>query len=262
MKKKILAIVLCVAMLAIAVVGGTMAYFTDTHQQTNTFTAGKVNITLDEKELAKDDDGNLLFDEDGELTYTNNRTETNQTYKLFPAMEVTKDPTITLSSESEDAYLAAIVTVKIPNSDLTVMRNEKMQLIHPDSHAMLMVGALLKGGVVDTAVTLNVNHPLYGLNGMAVYTNDDYSVYQIPDPNNETWTIYMFFEGAKSASASVTLFDTIIVPDTWDNAEMATVNDMTIDVAAYAVQANGFDNCYDAMIGAFPTVFPQKPANP
>ena len=260
MKKKILAIVLCVAMLAIAIVGGTMAYFTDTHVQTNTFTAGEVKITLNELELAKDTAGNVIIGSDGNPTYTENRTEAPQTFKLFPAMEVTKDPTITLNEGSEDAYLAAIVTVKIPNSDLTVMR-EKMALVHPDSHAMLMVGALLKGGVVDTAVTLNEDHKLYGLNGMAVYSNNEYSVYQIPDAANETWTIYMFFEGAKSATEAVTLFTTIDVPEAWNNTEMAVVDDMTIDVAAYAVQANGFADCYTAMSTAFDTVFPKAPAS-
>lgn len=48
MKKKILAIVLCVAMLAIAIVGGTMAYFTDTKSATNTMAVGKVEITQHE----------------------------------------------------------------------------------------------------------------------------------------------------------------------------------------------------------------------
>ena len=51
MKKKILAIVLCVAMLAIAVVGGTMAYFTDSQAATNTFTVGSVEIELLESTL-------------------------------------------------------------------------------------------------------------------------------------------------------------------------------------------------------------------
>lgn len=46
MKKKILAMSLCVVMLAIAIVGGTLAYFTDTDQETNTFTVGNVKIDL------------------------------------------------------------------------------------------------------------------------------------------------------------------------------------------------------------------------
>lgn len=46
MKKKVLALVLCVAMLAIAIVGGTMAYFTDEGEATNVFTVGSVKIEL------------------------------------------------------------------------------------------------------------------------------------------------------------------------------------------------------------------------
>lgn len=48
MKKKILAVSLCVVMLAIAIVGGTLAYFTDTKTATNTFTVGNVKIELTE----------------------------------------------------------------------------------------------------------------------------------------------------------------------------------------------------------------------
>lgn len=50
MKKKILSLSLALAMAAIAVVGGTMAYFTDSDEATNTFTAGGVSIELIEKE--------------------------------------------------------------------------------------------------------------------------------------------------------------------------------------------------------------------
>ena len=59
MKKKILAIVLCVAMLAIAIVGGTMAYFTDTKTETNVMAIGSVRIEQIEQERAKDNDGNF-----------------------------------------------------------------------------------------------------------------------------------------------------------------------------------------------------------
>ena len=48
MKKKILAIVLCVAMLAIAIVGGTMAYFTDTDADVNVMALGNVKIVQNE----------------------------------------------------------------------------------------------------------------------------------------------------------------------------------------------------------------------
>lgn len=46
MKKKITALCLCVALLAVAVVGASLAYFTDTKSETNTFTVGNVKIEL------------------------------------------------------------------------------------------------------------------------------------------------------------------------------------------------------------------------
>ena len=46
MKKKILALCLVVALAATAVIGGTLAYFTDTDAQKNTFTTGNVAIDL------------------------------------------------------------------------------------------------------------------------------------------------------------------------------------------------------------------------
>ena len=61
MKKKIFAIVLCVAMLAIAIVGGTMAYFTDTDTVTNTMTVGKVQIEQNEYEWNADLTGVQAF---------------------------------------------------------------------------------------------------------------------------------------------------------------------------------------------------------
>ncbi len=48
MKKKITAIALVVCLVAVAVVGGSLAYFTDTDKAENTFTVGNVDITLTE----------------------------------------------------------------------------------------------------------------------------------------------------------------------------------------------------------------------
>ncbi len=58
MKKKILAMCLCVAMLAIAIVGGTLAYFTDTEAEINVFTLG--NVVIDLVEEQRNDEGTEL----------------------------------------------------------------------------------------------------------------------------------------------------------------------------------------------------------
>ena len=50
MKKKITALCLCVALLAVAVVGASLAYFTDTDNATNTFAVGNVKIALIEQQ--------------------------------------------------------------------------------------------------------------------------------------------------------------------------------------------------------------------
>ena len=80
MKKKLTAIFLCVALVAIAVVGASLAYFTDKDNATNTFTVGKVDITLQE-----------TFDEENA--------------KLMPGIDVNKDVNIKLEEGSSDAYV-------------------------------------------------------------------------------------------------------------------------------------------------------------
>lgn len=54
MKKKIFALCLIVVLAAIAVVGGTLAYFTDTEDEINVFTLGNVKIDLVEEQRNKD----------------------------------------------------------------------------------------------------------------------------------------------------------------------------------------------------------------
>ena len=54
MKKKIVALCLCVALAVVAIGGATLAYFTDTDEATNTFTAGGVKIDLIEQQVNKD----------------------------------------------------------------------------------------------------------------------------------------------------------------------------------------------------------------
>ena len=57
MKKKVTALCLCVALLAVAVVGASLAYFTDTKSATNTFTVGNVKINLLESSLHRENAG-------------------------------------------------------------------------------------------------------------------------------------------------------------------------------------------------------------
>ena len=58
MKKKLTAIFLCVALVAIAVAGASLAYFTDTKSATNTFTVGNVKIDLIESQFHREGNDN------------------------------------------------------------------------------------------------------------------------------------------------------------------------------------------------------------
>ena len=62
MKKKILTICLIVALAATAIIGGTLAYFTDTDAKTNTFTAGGVKIALIEQQRNADSSALVPFE--------------------------------------------------------------------------------------------------------------------------------------------------------------------------------------------------------
>ena len=58
MKKKVTALCLCIALLAVAVVGASLAYFTDTKSATNTFTVGNVKIDLIESKYHREGNDN------------------------------------------------------------------------------------------------------------------------------------------------------------------------------------------------------------
>ena len=67
MKKKILALCLIVALAVTAVVGGSLAYFTDTDNETNTFTVGGVEIDLIEQQRNANSSALVPFEQNKNL---------------------------------------------------------------------------------------------------------------------------------------------------------------------------------------------------
>ena len=99
MKKKILALCLVVALLATAIAGATLAYFTDTDVVNNTFSVGNIEIKLDEAPV----------DEDGKAT-DDPRVQENE-YHLYPGMTYDKDPMVTVIKGSEECYVRVFMTI-------------------------------------------------------------------------------------------------------------------------------------------------------
>lgn len=75
-KKTILVAAIAVMLVAALVVGGTLAYFTDTKSADNVFTMGNVAITLDETDVSNPDA----------------RTTRGNTYNVYPGQTVKKTP--------------------------------------------------------------------------------------------------------------------------------------------------------------------------
>ena len=94
--RKILAMAACAVLLVCISVGATVAYLTSTDSVTNTFTIGKVAITLDEAKT--DANGN------GEAVTPAERVKEN-TYKLMPGHSYVKDPTVHFAAGSEASWL-------------------------------------------------------------------------------------------------------------------------------------------------------------
>ena len=150
MKKKITALCLCVALLAVAVVGASLAYFTDTKSATNTFTVGNVKIELLESSLhrenagiangatstselwsdvAKDGTGNTSKYKAGDTFYTDAQIEANaaeykcENVQLIPGRSYHKMPDVK-NVGANDAYIR--IRVLIPADLDTAILNSSM----------------------------------------------------------------------------------------------------------------------------------------
>lgn len=142
MKKKLTAIFLCVALVAIAVVGASLAYFTDTKSATNTFTVGNVTIELIESKFHREGNGNsgdtsipkashvVTAEDNMQYVETGHKMFTNEDIKedaknyqeeylakrgenMVPGRRVAKSPYV-VNTGANDAYIR--IRVLVPNA--------------------------------------------------------------------------------------------------------------------------------------------------
>lgn len=109
--KKSIALVMMAVLLVAASVMGTLAYLTSTATVTNTFTVGKVAITLDEADV----------DVYGAPIENAARVRANE-YKLIPGHAYTKDPTVHFAAGSEASWLF----VKVENGIANIEADKKI----------------------------------------------------------------------------------------------------------------------------------------
>lgn len=118
MKKKILALCLVVALAATAIIGGTLAYFTDGDEATNTFTVGNVSIDLIESKLSRDGGENSPTDDaikaDAE-TYMDYLAEAGK--NMVPGRTVAKCPYV-INTGRNDAYIRIRILIPVNTYDI------------------------------------------------------------------------------------------------------------------------------------------------
>ena len=115
MKKKIVALCLCVALAVVAIGGATLAYFTDTDEATNTFTAGGVKIALVEQQRSADHKTLVPFEQNKKLMPIVGSAQGEQETVggvVLPTAENYVDKIMTIENTGvSDAYVRIFVAV-------------------------------------------------------------------------------------------------------------------------------------------------------
>lgn len=215
--RKILAMAACAILLVCISVGATVAYLTSTDNVTNTFTVGKVEITLDEALVNGNGDpvkatgeGDNRTEEIVEDPADATRVSGNN-YKLFPGHSYTKDPTVTVKAGSADSYVRMLVTVSFKQP--------------------------LKDDVLD----MDINGIFTGYN--SIWKRTGYQVTADEKGNTVITYEYRYTPIAPATDVDAKLaplFTGVEIPSGWNNADLAKFGEFSIDIVAQAIQADGF----------------------
>lgn len=216
MKKKILALSMCIALAAIAIVGASLAYFTDTKTAKNTFTMGNVQIKLDEANI-NDLEGDRV---------------TSNEYNVYPGLVVDKDPTVHNTGKN-GAWVRAIVTIENGMNWLGLYNDNVWTAPQEAAFKALINNTLGEGWeIVDIAYDMSgPNHPTSDFVATLKYT-----------------------QVLKATESTTAMFSQIAFPAKMTGNDVTTRiaqdGNFGINVVAQAIQVDGFDN-WEAAFAAF-----------
>jgi predicted ribosomally synthesized peptide with SipW-like signal peptide len=224
MKNSKIWIILTALVLVLSIsVAGTLAFLLDTETVVNTFTVGNVHLKLDEAAV----DGNGIADPNADRV-------TSNSYKLLPGGVYQKDPTVTVLSGSENAYVRMIMTVHNHAAVQAIVDNPTHNL--PDYSGLF-------GGWNETAW----NYYGYSVDAAADTISFEFRFHQIVAGQDAS--------GAPADVVLPALFTQILVPGTISGEELAALigtggEPFQIDVEAHAIQSYSFADA-DAAWAAF-----------
>ena len=131
MKKKLTAVALVVCMLAIMLVGASLAYFTDTDEATNTFTAGGVKIDLIEQQVNKDGTALEAFKQDQVLMPIVGSAQGEKDDFGQPVAKNYVDKIVTIENTGKsDAYIRAYFAIPSALDDGYETFNAGLNTLH------------------------------------------------------------------------------------------------------------------------------------
>ena len=211
-KKRFVAILLCVTLVALAAIGATFAYLTDSKTVKNTFTVGDVKIKLDKTNVNAPEGDRV----------------TSNTYNVYPGAVVTKDP-IVHNTGKNGAYVRAVVTIE-DGMNWLGLYNENVWTAPQEAAFNAMINNTLGEGweLVDIAYDMSgPNHPTSDFVATLKYTK--------------------VLEAGKDTTA---MFSQIAFPTKLTGKDVTTRigqnGEFGINVVAQAIQADGFENWVDA----------------
>jgi len=213
-RSKVMLTALCAVLLVVGSVFGTIAYFTDSEVVTNTFTVGKVDISMDE---ADTDDSTADADRD-----------TANKYHLIPGQTYVKDPTIHVAADSEACYLF----VKVENGIKAIETEEQGKSVAEQM-------AALDWYLIDEA------NGIYALGK----GKDDAEKAKYTVSGGAEVVVFNSFTIDGDKVVNVEEGETVETGE-FDLSDYATAE---IKVTAYAVQAAGFDTAQAAWDATFKT---------
>ena len=192
MKKKLTTIFLCIALVAIAIVGASMAYFTDTKEATNTFTVGNVKIDLIESKFHREGNegssdtsipdptataSGMKYVKDGNLAFTDDEIKTDAAkytdyigdrgQNMVPDRRVAKCPYV-VNTGNNDAYIR--IRVMVPNA----ANNDYVKVEDGGVITNVWCGTAVKSGEFQKGES--ANYPVINKKG---YTDDNGVVYDV-----------------------------------------------------------------------------------
>lgn len=252
MKKKIISLCLVVCLLAIAIVGGTMAYFTDTDEDTNVFTAGTVDIVQEEKE--RNDKSVQDFN-------SYNLVDFEDYEHMVPAVPADGETEITWSPDANEVeknyeYQA------MPNGGQSKVfsenvRNEvdKIVYVHNDSNVYIYAATLV---CYEDTNDVSTNFAWAGGEfPKAIKVEGNILQYRL---NDEVFTVALSIYNEKIApegNSTPCITQVAMVSD----ATQETIKDLgadrkwTVECVSLGVQADGFDDAATAIDAAFGVSF-------